>query len=445
MNRIFLALTFFAAAFSFAQERKIDGIVAVVGDEIITESDINDAENYARSEGQTITDKCSFVETMMKEKIILYKAKQDTLISVGKDEISREAESRLDGYRNYFGSDQNILTNFKFKTMAELRNILETMIKNQMYTQRKMSDVTKNVDVSPEYLKDFYKTHEAEFPYLNEEIEYAQIFLYPELTAEHKQELINQLNTIKKQIEEGASFADMAKRNSQDPGSAENGGLILNVRRGQMVKEFDAVAFGLDEGQISEPFETEFGYHIVYLEKKRGQIIDLRHILLMAVPNREEIRTAIKKLEDLKTEIKADKITFSQVALKYSNDKYTKYNGGLLSNQQTGDNRFEKIKLPTKILYNLSGLNKGDLSEVFEDKEGNRTVVKLLKITDVIAAHKMNLEIDYNRIKGFAQKTKENEIIEKWVESQIPTTFITIQDEYKKCNFSVDWLQTKTR
>jgi peptidyl-prolyl cis-trans isomerase SurA len=445
MNKLFLALTLFAATCSFAQEKKIDGIVAVVGDEIITESDINEAENYARSEGQAVTDKCSFVETMMKEKIILYKAKQDTLISVGKDEVSREAESRIEGYRNYFGSDQNILVNFKFKTMSELKSTLETMIRNQMYTQRKMMDITKNVDVSPEYLKEFYQAHESEFPHLNEEIEYSQIFMYPELTSNHKQELINKLNDIKKRIEEGNSFASMAKTYSQDPGSAENGGLILNVRRGQMVKEFDAVAFSMEEGQISEPFETEFGYHIIYLEKKRGQIIDLRHILLMSIPNQEEIKAAKKKLEEIKAEIKAEKITFNQAALRYSNDKYTKYNGGLLSNQQTGDNRFEKIKLPTKILYNLSGLGKGDLSEVFEDKENNRIIVKLLKITDVIPAHKMNLEIDYNRIKGFAQKTKENEIIEKWVESQIPTTFITIQDEYQKCNFSVDWLQTQTK
>lgn len=445
MNKILILITFLITTLSVAQERKIDGIVAVVGDEIITESDINDAENYARSEGQTVTDKCSFVETMMKEKLILYKAKQDTLITVGNDEVSREVDSRLDGYRNYFGSDQNVLTNFKFKTMGELKNVLETMIKNQMYTQRKMASITHNIDVSPEYLKDFYNTHQEEFPHLNEEIEYAQIFLYPELSQDHKKELIDQLNDIKKQIQEGANFADMAKKYSQDPGSAENGGLIMNVKRGQMVKEFDAVAFGLEEGQISDPFETEYGYHIIYLQKRKGQILDLRHILLAAVPNKEEINAAIKKLEGIKDEIKSEKITFSAAALKYSDDKYTKYNGGVLSNSQTGDNRFEKIKLPTKILYNLSGLGKGDLSEVFEDKDNNRTVVKLLKITDVIPAHKMNLEIDYNRIKNFAQRTKENDIIEKWVENQIPTTFITVQNEYKKCNFSIDWLQIKKK
>ncbi len=430
---------------TFGQEKKIDGIVAVVGDEIITESDINDAENYARSEGQIVSDKCNFVETMMKEKIILYKAKQDTLVTVGKDEVSREADSRLDGYRNYFGSDENVLKNFKFKTMGELRNVLETMIKNQMYTQRKMMSITKNVDVSPEYLKKFYNSHESEFPNLNEEIEYAQIFLYPELSETHKQQLIDQLKGIKKQIQEGASFSDMAKKYSQDPGSAESGGLITNVKRGQMVKEFDAVAFSLDEGQISDPFETEYGYHIVYLEKKKGQVLNLRHILLMAVPDKDEIREATKKLEQIKSDIKAGKLTFSEAALKYSNDRYTKYNGGVLSNQQTGDNRFEKIKLPTKILYNLSGLVKGDVSEVFEDTDNNRTVVKLLKITDVIPPHKMNLDIDYNRIKNFAQKTKENEIVEKWVENQIPTTFITIQDQYKKCKFSLNWLQTNKK
>ncbi|TWP28190.1 peptidylprolyl isomerase [Apibacter muscae] len=441
MNRILLILTFFASLYTYSQERKLDGIVAVVGDEIITDTDIFDAENYAKSEGQQITDRCDFLENMMKEKIILYKAKQDTLISVSKDEVNREVDSRLDGYKNYFKTDQELLLNFKFKTMAELRSVLETMVRNQMYTQRKMFEITKNVDISPEYLRAFYQAHENEFPYLNDEIEYAQILMYPQLTDAHKQELINQLKDIKKQIQEGASFAEMAKTYSEDPGSAPNGGQILNVRRGIMVKEFDAVAFSLGEGEISEPFETEYGYHIIYLEKKRGQIIDLRHILLQSKPNQEEIAAALDKLKKIREEIISDKITFNEAVTKYSDDKLTKYNGGLLSNQKTGDNRFERSKLARKDSYNLLGLSKGDVSEAFEDDLNNRTGVKLLKITEVIPSHKMNLETDYNRIKGFAEKTKQNEVVEKWVETQIPSTYIKVQDSYKNCKFSNHWLK----
>ena len=441
MNKILTALAFFAVVQIGAQEQKIDGIVAVVGDEIITETDVNDAMNQARAEGQSVNNKCDFVENMMKEKIILYKAKQDTLISVDDNSVAREVDSRIDYLKSGFGSEDTMLKAYSFKTMGEFRNLLTTIIKNQEYIRQKMQSITKNIDVSPENVQAFYKTHEAEFPNLNEEVEYSQLYLYPKLTDEHKQQLIDKLKDIKNQILEGASFADMAKKYSQDPGSAQNGGLYTGVKRGKMVKEFDAVAFSLQEGQISDPFETEFGFHIVYLEKKRGQTLDLRHILLKAVPDRDEIKEATTKLEGIRNDIKAEKITFKDAVLKYSDDKYSKFNAGAISNDQTGDNRFEKLKLPTKLLYNLSGLKKGDLSDVFEDTENDRVVVKLLKLTDIIPAHKMNLDVDYTRIKTFTQREKENDVLSKWIVDQIPSTFITIQDDYKRCNFTIDWLQ----
>ncbi|MDR3327679.1 MAG: peptidylprolyl isomerase [Prevotellaceae bacterium] len=441
MNKILAALAFFAAVHIGAQEQKIDGIVAVVGDEIITETDVNDAMNQARAEGQTVTNKCDFVENMMKEKIILYKAKQDTLITVDNNSITRETDSRIDYFKGNFGSEENLLKAYSFKTMGEFRNLLTTMLKNQEYVRQKMQSITKNIDVSPEDVKNFYKAHEAEFPYLNEEVEYSQLYIYPKLTDVHKQQLIDKLKDIKNRILEGESFADLAKRYSEDPSSAQNGGLYAGVKRGKMVKEFDAVAFSLQEGQISEPFETEFGFHIIFLEKKRGQTLDLRHILLKATPDREEIKAALAKLEGIRDDIKAEKITFKDAVLKYSDDKYSKFNAGAVSNNQTGDNRFEKLKLPTKILYNLSGLKKSDLSDVFEDKENDRDVVKLLKLTDIIPAHKMNLDVDYARIKNFTQREKENDAVSKWITNQISSTFITIQDDYKSCNLTIDWLQ----
>lgn len=445
MNKFIIALMLLISSFGYSQkEQKIDGIVAVIGDEIITESDVTEMVNYAKADNQTITNKCDFVGTLMMNKMLLYKAKQDTIITarVTEDEVNRGVDGYVSYYKQGIGNDDAVLKYFKYKTMDALRSDLAKMVREKNLSDAKRYDIVKNVDVSPEDLKKFYQKHESEFPTVNEEMEYSQIILYPKLTEKHKQEYIDKLNKIKKDIQEGASFESKARLYSEDPGSAKNGGLIEGVKRGNMVKEFDAVAFSMEEGQISEPFETEYGFHIVYLEKKRGQVLDLRHILLRSVPDKEEIASAKEQLSKIRQDIKTDKITFKDAALKYSDDKYSKFNGGIVTNPKTNEERFEKLDLPTKILYNISGLKEGDVSDVFEDVDDKqKTVIRLLKINQIIPAHKMDLGTDYNKLKNFAKNEKQNDALKKWIEEQIPSTFITIQNDYKDCKFDVDWLQ----
>lgn len=435
MNKLISFILPFIFIYSFSQEgKKIDGIAVIIGDQAITESDLIQMEELIKSENQTVTDPCIILKNLAYEKLLLYKAKQDTTVVVSQEDVNREIEGRMDQYRQYFKSDQEIADYFKMGTIGQMKAELEKSIKDREYTTQQRNKIVSHIDVSPEYLKNFYEKYKNEFPTTNEEIEYSQIILFPKLSQIHKEQIIDSLKQIRKEILEGASFSAMAKDYSQDPGSAPVGGLIENVKRGMMVKEFEAVAFSLEEGQISEPFETEYGFHIVLLEKRKGNILTIRHILIANKPNQQEIQGAIDELEDIKNKIKTDKLTFKEAANKYSDDKYTRLNGGEVSDPQTGESKFDKLNLPGKILYHVSGLKEGDLSEVFRDDENGKTIIKLLKISKLISPHKINLETDYNRIKEFAKKEKENEAITKWVKEQIPRTYIKMFNEYKKCS-----------
>ena len=221
-------------------------------------------------------------------------------------------------------------------------------------------------------------------------------------------------------MEEGASFATKAILYSEDPGSANNGGQYLKVSRGKMVKEFDAVAFNLEEGEISEPFKTEFGYHIIKLDKRRGQELDLRHILISLKPTEEEMKSSLEKLDSVRILINEDKMTFKDASVRFSDDKFTKYNEGNLINSQSGDDRFEKINLPVNEFSAILSLNEGDISEAFVDDYQGKKVVRLLRLNKVYPEHKINYEDDYYRIKQFTTRYKEQDVLVDWVKKQIP-------------------------
>ena len=235
----------------------------------------------------------------------------------------------------------------------------------------------------------------------------------------------------------------MARIFSEDPGSASKGGLYTNIKKGQMVKSFEATAFNLQEGEISDPVESPYGYHIIQLVKKSGNIYDARHILIKAEPNAEEIENAKKELNEIRQSILDKKMTFKEATYKYSDDKRTKFNAGIMTTQD-GFDKLEKLTLPPTMSYQIAGYNKDDITEAFEDvfvdnAGQERKVVTLVKINDVIAPHKLDLGTDYERIKTFALNWERRQVIEKWVAERLPNIFISIDGRYKDCSFKTNW------
>ncbi|MBO6211363.1 MAG: peptidylprolyl isomerase [Algoriella sp.] len=418
---------------------KVDGIAAVIGDQIVLESDVDRDFLMSKQQGIKTEDKCDFLNDMMLDKMLVDRARQDTLIKVTQDEVTRQLNSQVDGWIAQAGSEKQILDFFGFRTMAEMKNETRYLVEDNIYAREKRTMVVKGADATPEEVRLFFEKHQGELPDVKDELSLSHIVLYPEVSQENQQKIIDQLKEIKKEIEEGASFATKAILYSEDPGSSNNGGEYKKVSRGKMVKEFDAVAFNLQEGEISEPFKTDFGYHIVKLEKRRGQELDLRHILISLKPTEEEIKAATNKLDSIRVLIGDNKMTFKDAALRFSDDKYTKFNSGNLTNPNSGEDRFEKMALPLGMFTAVSGLNEGDLSSVFEDDFENRKALRLLKVDKFYPAHKINYEDDYYRIQKFAVQDKERTLLLDWVKRQVGDAFIKIGDAYKNCDFPIDW------
>lgn len=439
-NNILYSLLTLLPILGYAQEKKIDGVAAVIGNEVVLESDIQRDYMLAQQQGAEVPDQCSFVSNILVQKMVLTHAKQDTLVAVSTERTKARAVSILEDFKSR-GSEEEILAVYGVRTMAELQNELEIIVRENQLIQAKRELIEDNTDASPEDVKNFFNQYKDELPKINEEVELSHIVMYPVITPEHKQEIIDQLNGIKKEIQEGASFGTKAILYSEDPGSSNNGGLYQNIRRGTFVPEFDAVAFNLEEGEISDPVESKFGFHLIQLDKRLGQAIDVRHILIVPKPTEEEMRVANHLMDSIKTQISEGKMTFKEAALKYSEDKYTRYNGGKLTNPQTGENRFERSKLPMKQVYAIAGLESGKMADPFETEFENRKALELLKLDLVVPAHKISLETDYTRVQNMAVQQKQQEKLFDWIDDQLADTFIKIHDDYQHCEFEFNWLK----
>ncbi|WP_295200835.1 peptidylprolyl isomerase [uncultured Chryseobacterium sp.] len=421
------------------QGELVDGIAAVIGNEIVLESDVNEQMNYAKQQGASNIDKCEFLENLLNNKLMVYEAKKDTLIENRAAAIKEQANAKYSQMLAQFPDEKTMLAAYKFRNAYEMKNAIEKIDTDTYYGQAKYQRITDKADVTPNEVTDFYNMYKSQLPEIKDEVSLGQIMMFPKLTDAHKQELINKLKKIKQDIQGGETFESQARIYSEDPGSASNGGLMKNISKGQMVKPFEAAALNLQEGEISDPVESEFGYHIIQLVKRSGKIYDARHILLLATPTDEEVATAKKKLDSIRTLVLDGKMTFKDAAFRFSDDKRTKFNAGLIPGAD-GSSKIEKETIPGTISYELAGLNKNDITTAFEDiDERKRKVVKIVKIEDMIPAHQITLETDYDRIKQMALNKKKSEMVEKYVNKQLPTTFISIDGRYDTCNFKGDW------
>jgi peptidyl-prolyl cis-trans isomerase SurA len=438
------ALSFLVTLISFnanAQVKKgdlVDGISAVVGDEIVLESDILEQQNYAAQQGAAQTNKCEFMEQILSNKLLIYKAKKDTLIQDRTAAIRAQAGDKYNQILSQFPSERAMLDSYKFRSSYEMKNIIEKMDIDNYYAQSKYALITDKINITPNEVTDFYNAFKYQLPQVKDEVVLSKIVMFPKLTDAHKQEIIDKLKKIKQDILNGETFENKARIYSDDPGSAANGGLYTNIGRGKMVKIFEATALNLQEGEISDPVESEFGFHIIQLVKKSGKLYDARHILLKAEPNAEEIATAKAEMEQIRKDILEGKTTFKDAAYKHSDDKNTKFNAGVIP-AEDGSDRQEKINLPATVAYQIAGVNKGDLTEVFMDELNQKKAVVLMKVNDIIPEHSLDIATDFERIKSFALDKKKRETLEKWVKENLADTFISLDNRYKDCQFKTDW------
>lgn len=425
-------------------KQKIDGIIGTVGDYIILDSDIDKSYLEISSQGGSVKDitRCQMLGKLLEDKLYAHQAIQDSII-VTDAEVKGMMEERLNYMTEQIGSLEKVVEYYKKDSEEEFRTYFSDILKENKLTSEMQNKIIEAVEITPEEVRNFFKTIPvADLPFFGAEMEVAQIIIMPKVSAADKQKVIDRLNVFKQEILEGSSFSTKAVLYSQDPGSRANGGYYKMNRKTPFVKEFKEVAFSLAEGEISDPFETDFGFHIIYIEKIKGQEVELRHILLSPTVTEEALNEAEEKITLIRKRIEDKEISFEEAARTLSDQKETRANGGALINPKTQDTRFELTKMDPAFYSQVSNLTEGEISlPILDQSEEGKKKFKLITVTNRIDEHTADYANDYIKIKDLALKDKQITAIGKWFNEKIKETYIKIIGEYRDCTFTNNWVK----
>ncbi|HSR59622.1 MAG TPA: peptidylprolyl isomerase [Robiginitalea sp.] len=428
------------------QRKKLDGIAAVVGDYVILDSDVEKTLMDLRTQGarEDEVNSCSLLGKLMEDRLYAHQAVQDSIL-VSDDEVYATSDRYLQEFEQRLGSVEKMLDFYKKESVEDLRDELFQINKLQMLSNKMQQKIVGEIVVTPEEVRQFFnQIPEDQRPMFGAEMEIAQIVKKPEIPEEEKQKAIDLLNQIKADVEDnGASFRIKAILYSQDPGSKSNGGFYSITRQTGFVKEFKDVAFSLQEGEISEPFETPFGYHIIFIEKIRGQELDLRHILIQPEVPRSALEEVRKELDTIRKHITDGKYTFAEAARNFSDEKETKFDGGLLRNPENYDTRFELTRMDPNLYNQVRNLKDNEISRPIleQDPRGGPSSYKILMVTNRYEEHKADFSRDYMKIQELALSEKQFKTIKEWIKEHIDDTYISVNGGYRDCSFANNWLK----
>jgi len=426
-----------------AQKVKIDGVAVVIGKNIVLESDIDKfkQEVEIRSEGKITIKDCEMLEELMQQKLLSHHAVVDS-ITVSDAEISSRVDNSVQYFTQQFGSLDKVIKAYGFNDIDDLRKELYSVQKDNLLIEREQQKITEKIDVTPEEVRLYFNglKEKGDLPEFPAEIELAQIVLNASATKEEEDRIVAKLNDLKKEIEEGASFKMKAIINSDDPGVTTNGGRYEVTKESQFIKEFKEMAFSLDIGQVSKPFKSDFGYHIMQLHKIKGNMRIASHILMKPDIPETRLLDTKARAEQLAKDIREGKITFEEAVKKYSDDKETKNNAGLIVNPYTGESRFDLTRMDPALYARVAELKKGEITDVFydEDRSGDK-MYKFILMRDRVDTHEADMVDDYVKIQELALTKKKEETITKWAKEKIKDTYIKISSEHQKCKFDKNW------
>ena len=425
---------------------KLDGIAAVVGDYVILDSDIEKTLIDLRSQGASTDDinHCQLLGKLMEDRLYAHQAVQDSLL-VSDDQVNSTSDRQVQQLTQQIGSVEKMLRYYKKEDLESFKEELFEINKLRMLSEKMQSKIVEDIQVTPEEIRQFFfSIPEEERPVFGAELEISQIVKSPKPSNEEKLKVINRLKEIKQDVEENdARFSTKAILYSQDPGSKSKGGFYSMTRETPFVKEFKDVAFSLQEGEISDPFETDFGYHIIKMEKIRGQERDLRHILMIPEISNKAMKEAAQELDTIREHILEGKYTFDEAARNFSDEKETKFDGGLLRNPINFDSKFELTKMDPTLYNQVRNLKDKEMSKPIkeDDPRGGPPKFKIMQITNRYDEHKADFARDYIKIQELALRDKQFGEVKKWLAEKIEDTYILVDDDNKSCDFSNNWLK----
>ena len=446
LKHLITGLLVCAAFQASAQNNIAEEVAWVVGDEPIYKSEIEEQYMQMQYEKTPIDGNpyCVIPERIAIDKLFLHQAKIDT-VQVQDAMVMQQAESRINFFIANLGSKEKVEEYFR-KPLPELKEQMIDVIRNQYTIQEVQRTLTKNVKATPADVRKYFTSLPADsVPYIPQQVEVQMLSLNPVIPQQEIDDVKARLRDYTNRINSGESeFSTLAILYSED-GSSMYGGEIGFKSRSELVPEFASVAFNLnDPKKVSKIVETEFGYHIIQLIEKRGDRINVRHILLRPKVSDKDLTEAVTRLDSIRKDIVAKKFSFEDATQYISQDKDTKNNKGIMVNKRTGNTKFEMADLPQEMAKVVDKLKEGEISEPFimMDPSRNKQIVVIAKLTRRIDGHKANLSDDYQTLKGMYENNKKAKIIDDWVKKKQKETYVRIEDGWRNCEFKYDgWLK----
>ena len=438
-------LTILSIVFSLSianAQKLIDKVVAIVGDKAVLYSEIEGQKIQAKQQGLTLTkaDEALILEDLMFQKLLLHQAEIDS-IEVSEQQVSAELDQRIQYFAAQIGGIAE-LEKFYEKSIEEIKDEFFEQIENRLKTQQMEQKITEDVSVSPKEIKTFFnKIPSDSVPEIGSKIAVSQIVIRPEVTYEEKKKIKTKLTELRNKIIGGELNFDIAAEfYSEDPGSKSQGGDFGWVTRGTFVPEFDAVAFRVPLNEVSEIFETQYGYHITLIEERRGEQFKGKHILLSFKVGDLQLSETKRQLIDIKKEINENKITWEAAVLKHSDDDQTKGSEGILYNEAAGSMLWDMRELDPQIFAGINQLKVNEISEpqLMQTRDG--AAYRILKLNEQTSPHKANLKDDYQLIQSFALQNKKAKAIEQWTNTKIKDVYIKLDEDYKEGSYQYNWL-----
>jgi len=428
---------------AYGQAQVLDGVVAIVGGNPILMSEVESKSRQAKLDSVSF-DFCSALEDALYQKLLLAQAIKDS-VEVTDEQVEDELDRRLRQYIPQFGSVK-AFEEFLGKSIEKFKEESRTDLREILLVQKMQAKITEGVTISPSETKEFFDAIPKDsIPLINAEIEFGHILKNAKINPELKKYAKDKISALRDDIIAGRKdFETAAIINSMDPGSSAKGGLYENVQRGTFVPEFDAVAFRAKEKEVSEVFESKWGYHILKVESRRGDEIDVRHILIIPEPSPEDLFHSKTLLDSIVAYVKKDSISFTEAASRFSDDEETKHNGGLIMNPNTGSTKFEMNELsridPT-LIFVIDKLKAGESSSPSITQNGDgKQAYHVIYVKSRTEPHRANLKEDYQRIQDEALAAKKEKIVNTWIKKKLTTTYVRVFDEHKKCKFNNPWV-----
>lgn len=450
MKSVFSVFFAFLAGLScLAQPEVIDKVVATVGGELVLLSEVE--EQYALMEAQqgVVPEglRCNIMDQLMANKLLLNQAKLDS-IQVSEEEVEAQLDARIERILGFMNNDVTQFEAYYGQTVNQVKEQFREDLRSQILIDRMRGQVMQSVSVTPSEVKKFFNSiPQDSLPYFNSEVEIGEVVYKPMINEEERQKAIGKLEEIRKAIiEEGADFAQLAAKHSDD-GSARAGGDLGWAKRGRYVPEFEAAAFKLEKDEISPVVESEFGFHIIQMLERRGNSIHLRHILIKPEITDADLELARAHLDSVRHLILSDSISFSQAVKLYSDKNVQSFNNdGRMVNPATGNTFFEIGDLEPDIYFTIDTMKVGGISAPFEFRnEVGEIFYRIVMLQSRTAPHRANLKQDYSKIQKAAIEAKKNDFITDWIEQKVDATYIAIDPMYNGCMVLNKWKRQDIR